>query len=856
MGGGYLFLLVISFWFRTSKQPPALDNDFRAVELRAVAGEQLLETPVRVIYREYGSSAPQSPRAVILLHGSPGHHRDFSLLAGFLADECRLVAPDLPGFGRSTHNIPHYSIRTHGRYVLQMMDRLGLDRVHLVGFSMGGGVALNVAGLVPSRVVSLTLLSSIGVQEMELFGDYHLNHFLHGIQLAGIWLLREAVPHMGTLDDAMMGVPYARNFYDSDQRPLREILGRIETPVLIIHGRHDILVPVQAALEHHRLVPQSELVLLEAGHFAAFSEAANVARHLGDFIARADGGQGTTRAHASPERKTRASLPFDRKQIPPAMGVAAALLFLGLASATLVSEDLTCIAAGVMVAEGKAGFSLAAGACLFGIFVGDLLLFLAGRALGRPALKRAPFKWFLQDRDVEKSSAWFSRHGMKFVLLSRFLPGTRLPAYFAAGVLQTDFWKFAFYCLLGAAVWTPVLVGVSAALGEEVTRAVLIQGQHSLTRLAIAGFAVLVTVKLLGSLSSYRGRRLWVSAWRRAIRWEFWPPWMFYIPVAGYVAFLALKHRSLTLFTAVNPAMPAGGFIGESKSEILDALSGAGELVARFGVIEPATDKSIRLSAARAFMQQNRLSFPVVLKPDVGQRGSGVAVVRSEPEMEEFLASSSSRAIIQEYAPGFEFGVFYYRHPGDDRGHIFSITEKQFPMVRGDGESTLERLILRNDRAVCMARFYLAKQAERLWDVPKAGESVRLVELGTHCRGAVFLDGSWIKTEALEQVIDEISQSYRGFYFGRFDIRTPSVEDFRQGRNFKIVELNGVTSEATHIYDPQNSLFDAYRVLFKQWRLAFEIGEQNRRRRFDPTPLWALAGLLLEFKRRPRLQMG
>jgi hypothetical protein len=69
-----------------------------------------------------------------------------------------------------------------------------------------------------------------------------------------------------------------------------------------------------------------------------------------------------------------------------------------------------------------------------------------------------------------------------------------------------------------------------------------------------------------------------------------------------------------------------------------------------------------------------------------------------------------------------------------------------------------------------------------------------------------------------------------------------------------VLELNGVTSEATHIYDPKNSLFTAYKVLFSQWRIAFEIGEQNRRRNFAPTSLWALAGLLIEFRWRSGLQ--
>jgi hypothetical protein len=241
----------------------------------------------------------------------------------------------------------------------------------------------------------------------------------------------------------------------------------------------------------------------------------------------------------------------------------------------------------------------------------------------------------------------------------------------------------------------------------------------------------------------------------------------------------------------------------------------------------------------------------VVLKPDRGQRGAGVAAVRSEEQLEEYLLRAGGDTIIQEYVAGFEFGVFYYRHPGDGRGRIFSVTDKRFPLVRGDGVSTLERLILKDERAVCMARAYFRLHGERLRDVPAEGEPVQLVELGTHCRGAVFLDGGWVKTDELEKAIDDLCRGFEGFYFGRFDIRVPSVEDFRRGENFKVVELNGVTSEATHIYDPQSGLLTAYRTLFEQWRIAFRIGAQNRGRGIKPTPLRALARSVFESIGRP-----
>ena len=98
----------------------------------------------------------------------------------------------------------------------------------------------------------------------------------------------------------------------------------------------------------------------------------------------------------------------------------------------------------------------------------------------------------------------------------------------------------------------------------------------------------------------------------------------------------------------------------------------------------------------------------------------------------------------------------------------------------------------------------------------------------------------------MEKAIDSVARGFKDFYFGRFDIRTTTLEDFQAGRNFKIVELNGVTSEATSIYDPRNSLLTAYKVLFEQWRMAFEIGAENRLLGHKPTPIGKLAGLVLK----------
>lgn len=531
-------------------------------------------------------------------------------------------------------------------------------------------------------------------------------------------------------------------------------------------------------------------------------------------------------------------------------GMSLFVLFWLIAVSTLISEDLTCITAGVMASQGRISFALAVAACLFGIFIGDVLLFLSGRFLGRPALKYAPLKWFVRERDVERSSRWFRERGAIVIAISRFVPGMRLPTYFAAGVLHTSLLWFSLYFLLAASVWTPLLVFFSMKLGANVVSETL--GSKTFwVKLLLSAILILVFARLLLSLATFRGRRLIAGRIKRLRHWEFWPMWMFYPPVIFYVIWLMIKYRSMTVFTSANPAIPASGFIGESKSGILKGLMKSKtheKAVPCFVLIDGDLKNEERIKRANKFLSQNGLSYPIVCKPDVGERGAGVSIVKDEGGLEDYLNKNVCDVIVQEYVRGLEFGVFYYRYPEETLGHIFAITDKRFPVVKGDGTHTLEELILKDARAVAMARSYFDNQ-ENLWRVPANGEEVKLIEIGTHSRGAIFLDGNAYKTDELENSIDALCKSFEGFYFGRFDLRAPSAEDFKAGRNLKVIELNGVTSEATSIYDPKNSLFDAYRVLFKQWRVAFEIGEQNKKRGAKQTSLFELIQLLVSKKR-------
>ncbi len=840
----YLVLLLGSHAVRWRSSPAPPNGP--SLTLAAVGGEA---PPVRLAYRQWpaGAGPAGAPAAapLLLLHGSPGSSADFAALAPLLEHRFRLIAPDLPGFGSSSRSVPDYSIRAHAEYAERLLRRLEIGRAHLVGFSMGGGVALELARRAPDAVASLTLLSSIGIQEFELLGSYHINHAIHAAQLAALVGLHEGVPHFGLLDGAMLDRAYARNFFDSDQRPLRGVLESLEAPTLVLHGERDLLVPVAAAREHHRIVPQSELVVLESDHFALFREPRSIAEPLAAFIDRVESGRALDRASAAAERLAAAALPFDPAGLPRASGLTAFVWFVLLALATLVSEDLTCISAGLLAAQGRIGLFTATAACGFGIFVGDLALFAVGRFLGRPWLRRRPLRWFLDEARIEAASAWFRRRGAAVILLSRFTPGMRLTTYFAAGLLRTSPTRFALYFALAVAVWTPILVGASAAIGAPLLDWIAGRPLAATLALPALALALWLLLALVRSLASWRGRRLWIGRLRRWRHWEFWPVWFFYLPVFVYIVGLGLRHRSPTLFTAANPGLPAGGFVGESKRAILERLPAGA--VARFALLPGTLPAAARRALVDRFAAEHDLGPPLVLKPDVGERGRGVTIARSWGDIDRYLEGTTADTLVQEFVGGRELGVFYVRLPSEDAGRILSITDKRLISVTGDGRSTLEELILADRRAVCMAPLFLRRHRHRLAEVPADGDEVRLVDVGTHCRGALFLDGKRFATPALTAAIDEIGQGVEGFHFGRFDLRAPSPAALLEGRDIKVLELNGVTSEATHIYDPAFTLPSAYRVLFEQWRLAFEIGAENRRRGVRPASIGTLTGMVRDW---------
>lgn len=322
---------------------------------------------------------------------------------------------------------------------------------------------------------------------------------------------------------------------------------------------------------------------------------------------------------------------------------------------------------------------------------------------------------------------------------------------------------------------------------------------------------------------------------------EFWPGWLFYAPVVAHCAMLGLRYRSPVVLTAANPGITSGGLCGESKTSILDqvVLPAERAAIARYTTLT-VSGSSRDLVAAEEAMAAAGIVWPVVIKPDIGCNGTGVRLARQAADLERYLAvfPPGERVMLQEFIPlENEAGLFYVRHPDEPTGRITSFTLKQVPVVVGNGRSTLRRLILADPRAGRVAHLYLRHSAARLAEIPAQGVRVPLVFVGNHCKGSIFRNGAAHITPALTARIERLARAMPDFHFGRIDVRFASLAELRKGEGLRIIEINGAGSEATHVWDPRTTLWQAWRSQFHHYGLAYRIGAANRTRGTRPTPV-------------------
>ena len=322
---------------------------------------------------------------------------------------------------------------------------------------------------------------------------------------------------------------------------------------------------------------------------------------------------------------------------------------------------------------------------------------------------------------------------------------------------------------------------------------------------------------------------------KKITHYEYWSFWVFYIPMIPIYLWMSLRARSLLYFTSTNPGLEHGGLFNYSKFNLQEQIPLKNRPEHQF--IDQDSREEFKI----------KFDFPFIAKPNYGERGKHVDIIENQKQLDSYLKYNLKDILFQEYIDfPLELGLFYARFPYEDQGKIISITAKKFLHFVGDGKTSLREFIESDSRAYFNKSYLYMKFHDKQELVLPEGEKIILEEIGNHNRGTYFYDGSNLNSPILEQKLNEVLKPIDGFYFGRVDIKTPSLEELEQG-NFKILEINGSNSEATHVFDENYSLIDAYKEVYKHLKIQHKIALANIKTGHKPEKLKHFIPILIKF---------
>ena len=538
---------------------------------------------------------------------------------------------------------------------------------------------------------------------------------------------------------------------------------------------------------------------------------------------------------------------------------------------TFLHEDAAILAAGFAKVEHNLPLLYAYIPVYLGIVCGDVLIY----GLGRMAQTNKWLRSKVIGPKVERLKVWLESHLVRVLVVCRLTPGLLFPTFVACGWFKIPFWRFTTVSIIAGAVYSSIILTVVILFGDLVlfhlgywawaTLAVIVilytvrnsrkarwskSTEHAMGDLPPSIFEVLkrympTRKNVFSGMPGLKDLKKFVSTAERI------PNNILYIPVGLRWFMLALRYRSVTLPTISNPMIETGGFMGESKSSVLSMVGdNQKEWVADYITVS-RDDRQIeeQLKRSVAMMEKSSLNFPIVAKPDIGWNGYGVQLVEDDRQLARYIESfpeGESYILQRPVLYDGEAGIFYVRIPGEEKGKIYSITLRYFPYVVGDGKSTLRQLIQMDERTKLRADFYLGEKEnhlgfarEDLEHIPAGGELIRLAFIGSLRVGGLYRDAGYLITEGLTERFDAIARSMPEFYYGRFDIRFESTDLLKEGKGFRIIEINGAGAEAIQAWDPNVPLFRLYKEFFKAQSLLFRVGALNRKRGYKPMSLVA-----------------
>lgn len=312
----------------------------------------------------------------------------------------------------------------------------------------------------------------------------------------------------------------------------------------------------------------------------------------------------------------------------------------------------------------------------------------------------------------------------------------------------------------------------------------------------------------------------------RLIHYEYWPMWAFYLPLSFYFIFKGILKKHIFFFTNVNKNMDEfGGLFFDSKMEVDNWIP------QKYKPVSILVKKQDILS----FQLPNTLSFPVIIKPNSGERGRAVMKINSNSELNESLRLYDENILVQEYIDyRNEYGVFISWIPEANQYKVLSLTEKKLFSVIGNGISTINDLILDQERGIVFYNELISITELDIYSIPDKGQELIIHTQGNHCKGTQFINSNNKITEGIQLTFNKLLKDIQVFEYGRFDIKVLDFEGLETLENFKIIEFNGIAAEPTIVYDQSVGYFKALKTFIEHWTYLVKISNYHKNNGLRP----------------------
>jgi pimeloyl-ACP methyl ester carboxylesterase len=218
-----------------------------------------------IFYQQGGVQLGQTP--IVFLHGWGISAKPYHEILELLCQQHFVIAPDLPSFARSPYPNLIQDYDSYAKFLLEFLAALNLEKVHLVGHSLGGGIAITLAAMIPDQVESLVLVDSTGAPKVSILeaAPRRAIEMTAQISLPKLGLQLVEIPQAFSHNLLFNTGNVIQALLLSLHADLRHLLPKIKSSCLLLWSEKDLTTPLEAAQEMKTLISNSKLVTVEQG---------------------------------------------------------------------------------------------------------------------------------------------------------------------------------------------------------------------------------------------------------------------------------------------------------------------------------------------------------------------------------------------------------------------------------------------------------------------------------------------------------------------------------------------------------------------------------------------------------------